>query len=140
MKFPQTDFETDISTELKNTLQLPYMPYCVKGSESLIERLSEGMIIGNTVTSPGFYAAQGRKMNMPVRNDKFFEQILYFNHKDFWLTNFEMETSVLYALAKLLGHEAASINAILANRVKKSFIKNPNKPIDSIIKKVLDRL
>jgi uridine phosphorylase len=139
-KFPQSDFETAISTELKNTLELPYMPYCVKGSDSLKERLSEGMIVGNTVTSPGFYAAQGRIMNMPVRNDKFFEQILYFNHKDFWLTNFEMETSVLYAMAKLLGHQALSINAILANRVRKSFIKNPNKPIDSIIKKVLDRL
>ena len=51
-----------------------------------------------------------------------------------------METSMLYALAKLLGHQALSINAILGNRIKGTFSKNPYKTIDSIIVKVLDRI
>ncbi|MEL7146695.1 MAG: phosphorylase, partial [Bacteroidota bacterium] len=60
--------------------------------------------------------------------------------KDFWLTNFEMETAGYYALAKLLGHEIVSVNAILANRISDEFASSPNKIIDELIKLVLDRV
>ena len=136
----QTEFELEIGKKLQSALKLPFPPYVVKGSEMLKKKLGKGFIEGNTVTSPGFYAPQGRQLRLPVSNPKFLDQITYFNHKEFWLTNFEMETSMLYALARLLGHEALSINAILGNRVKGTFSKNPYKTIDSIIKKVLDRI
>lgn len=135
-----TEFELEIGNKIQSALKLPFPPYVVKGSELLKEKLGKGFIDGNTVTSPGFYAPQGRQLRIPVRNPKFLDQITYFNHNGFWLTNFEMETSMLYALAKLLGHQALSINAILGNRVKGTFSKNPYKTIDSIIKKVLDRI
>lgn len=132
--------EMEIAEKLQHDLVLPFMPYVVKGSEKLMEKMSEGFILGNTVTTPGFYAPQGRQLRINVRNPKFLNQITHFNHNGFWLTNFEMETSMLYAFARLLGHEALSINAILGNRVKGTFSKNPYKTIDSIILKVLERI
>ena len=64
----------------------------------------------------------------------------YFHEEDVWITNLEMETAGYYAFAKLLGHEMLSLNAIMANRVKGQFAKDPNKVIDGLIKKVLDRM
>lgn len=139
-KMDHTELELEIGKKLQHVLKLPIPPYVVKGSEILKEKLGEGFVNGNTVTSPGFYAPQGRQLRLQVINPKFLDQITYFNHNGFWLTNFEMETSMLYALAKLLGHEALSINAILGNRIKGTFSKNPYKTIDSIIVKVLDRI
>ncbi len=135
-----TEFELDVGKKLQEAVHFPFAPYVVKGSEKLKEQLGEGFIKGNTVTSPGFYAPQGREMRIPVSNPKLLDQITFFNYKDFWLTNFEMETSMLYAMARMLGHEAISINAILGNRVQKTFTKNPYQIIDSIILKVLNRL
>ena len=139
-QLPLTDFELDVGMKLQEAVHFPFAPYVVKGSEKLKTKLGEGFIKGNTVTSPGFYAPQGRRMRIPVSNPKLLDQITFFNHKDFWLTNFEMETSMLYAMARMLGHEAISINAILGNRVQKTFTKNPYETIDSIILKVLNRL
>lgn len=139
-KLDQSDDEKEIGHKIQQELGLPIAPYIVKGSESLMEKIGKGFVKGNTVTSPGFYAPQGRLLRIPVSNPKFLDQITYFNHNGFWLTNFEMETSMIYACARMLGHEALSINAILGNRVKGTFSKNPYKTIDAIIKKVLDRL
>jgi uridine phosphorylase len=136
----QTEFELEIGKKIQNELNLSFAPYVVKGSEILKEKLGKGVKGGNTVTSPGFYAPQGRQLRLNVKNPKLLDQITYFNHNGFWLTNFEMETSMLYAFARMLGHEAITINAILSNRVKGTFSKNPYKTLDTIISKVLDRI
>jgi len=136
----QSDYELELSSMLQKELKLPLVPYLAKGSELLMKKLGDGFVKGNTVTSPGFYAPQGRKLRIDVSNPKLLNQITCFKHNGFWLTNFEMETSMIYAFAKLLGHHALSINAILGNRAKGTFSKNPNKTIDSIIIKVLDRI
>lgn len=138
--FDQTVEEAEIGRKLQDELGLPFAPYIVKGSEKLMRQMGSGFVKGNTVTSPGFYAPQGRQLRVQVKNPKFLQQITYFRHNGFWLTNFEMETAMIYAFAKLLGHQALSINAILGNRAKGTFSKNPYKTIDSIIKKVLDRI
>ena len=138
--FDQTDFELEIGKKMQEELNLPITPYVAKGSDKLKEKFAVDFKSGNTLTSPGFYAPQGRQIRLKVQNPKFLDQITRFNHNGFWLTNFEMETSLLYAFAKLLGHEAISINAILGNRAKGTFSKDPYKTIDSIILKVLDRI
>ena len=138
-KLSQSEYELEIGNSLREVLNLPFPPYVVKGSDALKKKLGKGLVNGNTVTSPGFYAPQGRQLRIEVTNPKFLDQITYFNHNGFWLTNFEMETSMLYAFARLLGHEALSVNAILGNRAKGTFSKNPYKTIDSVILKVLDR-
>lgn len=136
----QTEFELNIGKKIQEELQMPFAPYVVKGSEKLKTKFGEDLILGNTVTSPGFYAPQGRQLRIPVSNPKFLDQVTFFNHDGFWLTNFEMETSMLYAMARMLGHEALSINAILGNRVQGTFTKKPYETIDSIILKVLERI
>ena len=136
----QSDIEIEVASELQQELKLPLCPYVVKGSALLKEKLGAGFVEGNTVTTPGFYAPQGRQLRINVSNPHFLDQIRNFHYNGFTLTNFEMETSMIYAFARMLGHEALSINAILGNRAKGTFSKNPYETIDSVIEKVLDRL
>jgi len=136
----QSDRESELGNNIANTLDLPQIPYVVKGSETLIDRLGHGFLEGNTVTTPGFYGPQGRRLRLAVNNPQFLEKIRSFNFNNFRFTNFEMETSSIYAFARLLGHEAISINAILGNRSQGTFAKDPYKTIDSVIEKVLSRL
>jgi len=137
---PMDDFETGVAHDIQKKIGLPFMPYVVKGSSSLLEQIGFDMVKGNTVTCPGFYAPQGRAVRTAVRFPKLIEDLNYYHKGEFWLTNLEMETSGYYALARLLGHEVVSANAILANRIKNKFSKDPNKIVDALIKKVLDRI
>ncbi|MFZ6012351.1 MAG: nucleoside phosphorylase [Bacteroidota bacterium] len=136
------DFERGISEDIQQQTGVPFRPYVVKGSEALKKQIGDDMISGNTVTTPGFYAPQGRELRVPIRYPRLLEDLNYYHNKssDFWLTNFEMETAGYYAMARLLGHEAISVNAIIANRIKNKFSKDPNKVVDSLIKKVLERI
>lgn len=136
----QSRFEKGIGADLKKALELPFTPYVVSGSKELIDKIGEGMIIGNTVTCPGFYGPQGRELRVPLKNPRLLESLNYYHKDDFWLTNFEMETAGYYSLGRIFGHEVLSANAIIANRIKNKFSKNPTKVIDNLIKKVLDRV
>ncbi len=139
---PMTEFEKGIAADLNEKVKLPSAPYVVRGSVSLREQIAMDMKIGNTVTTPSFYAAQGRRVRLNIKYPNLLEELNYYHNKtsDFWLANFEMETAAYYAMARLLGHEVLSVNAIIANRMKNKFSKDPNKVIDSLIKKVLDRI
>jgi uridine phosphorylase len=137
---PMNDFEAGIAHDLQRKAKLPFMPYVVRGSELLREQMGKDMILGNTVTCPGFYAPQGRELRIPIRFPHLIDDLNYYHKGDFWLTNFEMETSGYYAMARLLGHEVVSANAIVANRIKNKFVKNPNKVVEGLIQKVLERI
>jgi uridine phosphorylase len=138
---PMDDFETGLAHDIQKKTGLPFMPYVVQGSETLREQIGgSDMIKGNTVTCPGFYAPQGRVLRIPIRYPNLLEDLNYYNKGNFWLTNFEMETSAYYAFGRLLGHEVLSANAIIANRIKTKFSKDPQKIVDGLIKKVLDRI
>jgi uridine phosphorylase len=138
----QDEFETAIGEDLRKKIALPFTPYVVRGSESLRKQIGADMIVGNTVTTPGFYAPQGRTVRAASKYPKLLEDLNYYHNKssDFWLTNFEMETAGYYAMGRLLGHEVLSVNAIIANRIKNKFSKDPNKVVDALIKKVLERI
>jgi uridine phosphorylase len=135
-------FEESIARDIQKKTSISFTPYVVKGSSLLKRQFAPDMLIGNTVTTPGFYAPQGREVRIPLKYPDLLEQLRRYHNKasDFWLTNFEMETSAYYAMARLLGHEVLSVNAIIANRVKSKFSKDPNKVIDSLIKKILERI
>ncbi len=132
--------EKRLAKGLQELLELSYTPYCFKGSSNLLEKFKDCGVVGNTATCPGFYAPQGRELRIPIKYRDMIDKLGYFHQEDVWLTNLEMETAGYYAFGKLLGHEVVSMNAILANRVKKTFSKNPNKVIDELIKKVLERI
>ncbi len=139
-KFPQTEFEQKIANDIRDKTGLSFTPYLAKCSESLKKQIAFDMVEGNTITSPGFYAPQGRRIRLELRYPKLLRELNYYHNDQFWLTNFEMETAGYYALAKLLGHEMLSVNAIIANRIKKTISKNPQNIVDSLIRKVLDRI
>lgn len=139
---PMNEYEQQIGNDIQATLKLPFTPYVVEGSTSLRESIGAEMVTGNTITTPGFYAPQGRIVRLPIKYPKLLEDLNYYHHKasDFWFTNFEMETAGYYALARLLGHEALSVNAIIANRIKNKFAKDPHKVVHHLIEKVLDAI
>lgn len=135
-----TDEEKELAQKLQESANLPFLPYCVRGSESLKKQFAFDMIEGNTITCPGFYAPQGRQIRTELKLPRLIEDLNYFHYNNVWLTNFEMETAGYYAMGRLLGHEVLSVNAIIANRITHKFSKDADKVIDSLIKKVLDRI
>ncbi|MBC6425251.1 MAG: nucleoside phosphorylase [Ekhidna sp.] len=139
-KYRHKGKEQALVKALRKELDLRYTPYCFKGSPNLLEKFKDCTIVGNTVTCPGFYAPQGRQLRIPMQYEEIIDKLQYFHEKDVWITDLEMETAGYYAFAKLLGHEVISLNAILANRVKGTFTKDPNRIIDGLIKKVLKRI
>ncbi len=115
-------------------------PYIASANRLLLDKLANGLATGITLTSPGFFAPQGRKLRAPVAFAGFLgelAQIEIFGKK---ITNFEMETAGLYGLAAVLGHRGISFNVILANRTNNSFSADPAKAIDNCIKVVLETL
>jgi uridine phosphorylase len=101
---------------------------------------SDKVIKGMTGTAGGFYGPQGRVLRLPLHDASLNSKLDSFSFKDFRITNFEMETSVIYGLSKLLGHEALSLNAIIANRPNGDFSKDSKKTIDKLILYALERI
>ncbi len=137
---PQSDLENTIAEKIQKETGLSFKPYVARASQYLKDKIGKGMITGNTVTCPGFYAPQGRKIRLELKHPNLIDDLNCFHHNDFWLTNFEMETAGYYALAKMLGHDMLSVNAIIANRITNKFAPNANKVVDDLILKVLDQV
>lgn len=115
-------------------------PYVTAASQQLMQTIGKDMEQGITLTAPGFYAPQGRQVRAKNSVADFISKIGSFAQNKNRITNLEMETAGIYALAKALGHNAISINAILASRVKFEFSNEPNKIVEKAIKMVLERL
>ncbi len=95
---------------------------------------------GITVTCPGFYGPQGRVVRNKLAYPNLINNLSAFQMKKLQVTNFEMETSAIYGLSRLMGHEAISLSAIVANRVLKQFSKNGNKAVNNLIQLTLNKL
>lgn len=115
-------------------------PYITAADAGLLATFGAGMAQGITVTAPGFYAPQGRQVRARNAVPGFISQLNSFVSGKHRITNLEMETAGIYALAKALGHKALSVNAILASRVKFEFSSEPQKIVDKAIKMILEKL
>lgn len=115
-------------------------PYLTAADDGLLHTIGKDMIHGITITAPGFYAPQGRIVRAKNSVTDFIGLINSFQRNQHRITNLEMETAGIYALAKVLGHKALSVNAILASRVKFEFSNEPNKIVEQAIKTVLERI
>ncbi|MEX0275413.1 MAG: nucleoside phosphorylase [Flavobacteriaceae bacterium] len=116
-------------------------PYVVKCDMELARNMaSQEVQLGASVTNAGFYGPQGRTIRLNNKLPHLNKALTAFQHKDLRLTNLEMETSGIYGLAKLLGHRAVSLNAILANRVTGEFSKTPHKTVENLITWTLETL
>ena len=116
-------------------------PYIVKNSSVLEEKITSNKIFtGITGTAGGFYGPQGRILRLAIQDNDLNSKIDSFKFNDIRVTNLEMETSAIYGLAKLLGHHALSMNAIIANRANGTFSKDPYKAVEGLIKYTLNKL
>lgn len=131
-------FENEFS---KNFLdQFPYenikpMLYFSDWAEELSHLYKDAKYRGNTATFPGFYAPQGRQLRLKAVDDQFLETL-----NNLGITNFEMETSAIYGLAKLLGHKAITVNSVIANRRRGEFSADHHAAERNMIDWVLDRI
>jgi uridine phosphorylase len=135
--------ENDISESfMKHTNWLPNLPYpyCVKASDKLISKFKEGTYIGITATAPGFYGPQGRQIRLKAAMPTLNEFLTDFKLGEHRITNFEMETSALYGLGKLLNHQCLTACVIIANRVRKEFTRDYTKSVEILITESLQRL
>jgi len=116
-------------------------PYIVSNSAELEKKLaSDEIFIGMTATAIGFYGPQGRVLRLAIQDPALNHKIDSFDYNGLKVTNLEMETSAIYGLSKLLGHNACSMNCIIANRSNGTFSDDPYKSIEKLIKYTLDKL
>lgn len=117
------------------------IPYAVKSSSTLLNKLkTEKTFMGCTATLNGFYGPQSRVLRLPVKDTDLNEKISKFHYNGLRVTNLEMETAAIYGFSKLLGHNALSMNAIIANRPLGIFSESPSETVDQLILYTLDKL
>lgn len=125
--------QTKLNTEVTK-------PYAFRGSKLLMKKFGDDFHKGITVTCPGFYGPQGRILRLGLSSPGLINRLTDFNFNNNRITNFEMETSAIYGLGKLMGHECLSVNAIVANRVVQQFSKDSAAAVEQLIIKALEAL
>ena len=132
------EFENDFSRNFM--AKFPYekikpMLYFSDWAKEMGDYYKDAKYHGNTATFPGFYAPQGRQLRLKAIDDQFLETL-----NDLGVTNFEMETSAIYGLSKLLGHKAITVNSVIANRRRGEFSADHAASEKNMIEWVLDRI
>lgn len=112
-------------------------PYIASAGAAVLKHFVDGFYHGMTVTCPGFYGPQGRVLRLGLHYPKLVDSLTNFRYGQHRIVNFEMETSAIYGLGKLLGHQCLSINTVVANRVNKTFSKDGKVAVDKTIQCVL---
>ena len=116
-------------------------PYVVAADKELVERIAKNdMVRGFTVACGGFFGPQGRELRIPLADPHQNEKIESFEYNGMRINNFEMESSALAGLAKLMGHKATTVCMVIANRRAQKADTGYKSHIDDLIKLVLERL
>jgi uridine phosphorylase len=115
-------------------------PYIIPGTSGLINKLSAEGITGITATAGGFYGPQGRQVRLKCSFPGMLDAMAKFSYKNHRIINFEMETSSLYGLGRMLGHETASICVLLANRATGQYTRTIREDEEKLILYVLEKL
>jgi uridine phosphorylase len=115
-------------------------PYIAAASASLLKHFVTGFNHGITVTCPGFYGPQGRVLRLGLVNTELIDRLTTFSYGNHRITNFEMETSGIYGLGKLLGHHCLSLSAIVANRISQEFSKDSTATMEKLIQLTLENI
>lgn len=117
------------------------VPYVVDADAELIERIAgKDMVRGITVACGGFFGPQGRELRIPLADPQQNEKIESFAYHGLRITNFEMESSAVAGLSRLLGHKAMTCCLVIANRRTGNAITGYKNTIDGLIRTVLDRI
>lgn len=134
-----SELTSSFITQLNWDTDLP-KPYAVKASDYLLEKVGYGWRKGITLTAPGFYAPQGRELRLKVKDNTIIDRARQFTYNDVRVTNFEMETSALYVLSSMLGHNALTVCDIIANRVNDDFNPDYKNSMKSLIAEIIERI
>ena len=116
-------------------------PYVIDNDADLLARINQGdMVYGVTIAAGGFFGPQGRKLRIPLEDPEQNDKIMSFEYDGHLITNFEMESSALAGLSRLLGHKAMTVCMVIANRRAHEANTNYKNSIDDLIVKVLERI
>ena len=116
-------------------------PYVINSDAELMERIAQDdMVRGVTIAAGGFYGPQGRALRIPLADEHQNAKIESFRHGKYCITNYEMESSAVAGLARLLGHKATTVCMVIANRYAKEMNTEYKNSIEVLIQKVLDRI
>lgn len=140
-KYEQNPYEIELSKELEQHLHkhnsfLPF--YIFEGSQELRNLIPSEFYHGITITAPGFYGPQGRSIRSEIAFPELNNILSNFKYKDQRILNFEMESSAIYGLSRILGHNAVTVDLVLANRATHTFSVNYESSMKDLVKKVLD--
>ena len=115
--------------------------YCYDCSSELYDKFNSNDVnSGITITCSGFYSSQGRSIRLSTSHKNNLSEITKIKYNNYNATNLEMETAIIYAMSKLLGHKAISLNAILANRNLEEYSMNPENTVENLIAYTLNKL
>lgn len=114
--------------------------YISSGSTSLISALEKDCVRGVTVTCGGFFGPQGRVLRAQPAIPDLIQKLQSFDYQDKVITNFEMETAGIYAIANLLGHRCCSLSSLINNRATGEFSKNTAQAMENLIKSTLEKV
>jgi len=115
-------------------------PYAVEADATLLDRLAQGLTKGITISTPGFYAPQGRRLRLEPFDSELNTAITDFRFRGERITNYEMESSAIYGLSKLLNHKALTVCVVIGNRVTGEFLNDYKPAVKALVKHVLDGL
>ncbi len=124
-------------------MQLPdrmARPYCVKGSDTLMAKVADFTVRGITATAPGFYAPQGRHIRIAPSVKDLNERLASFCWDNLKITNLEMETSAIYGLSRIMGHNALTVCLIIANRADGTFLNEYHNQMHDTIVNIMERM
>lgn len=134
------DFETAFVSHLNWSPRLA-KPYVVSASDELVKTLMcDQMTAGVTISAPGFYGPQGRVIRLPLNDADINTKITAFEYQGQRVTNYEMECSAIYGLAALMGHQAVTVCAIIANRLAGTYSKDYHPVVEKLAATVIEKL
>jgi uridine phosphorylase len=123
-------------------------PYFIDSDHTLRETFRGVAKEGITISAPGFYGPQGRWVRLCPADPELNEKIESFRYPDSEdpsrsprrITNYEMESSALAGLGALLGHRAATVCTVVAQRVALEAAADYRPFVENMIKISLDKL
>ncbi len=119
--------------------RLPF-PYCAQADSDLFAKFAANCLSGMTATTPGFYAPQGRAIRLKPELQELLPQLSTFNFQGNRIVNFEMETSALYGLGKMLGHRCLTLCTVVANRNRREFLEDYQSAVKRLIHLTLEQI
>jgi uridine phosphorylase len=115
-------------------------PYFVRSSDELFGLFPDDLYSGITISAPGFYGPQGRQIRLATFDGGLNDKLESFRYGEMRIMNYEMESSALFGLSRLLGHQAVTLCSMIANRASREFTDDYKASVNNLIKFTLQHI